>query len=551
MTDDMTRQRLMQTIEELSRTQLELDREQVRRHHAEASLDQLLWSMSDAVLLVDPRGTVVQANPAAAELLGHELGGLEGVGLASLLPDTVPATPWALLDARPDGRLTDELTIAVDGGERAVSLAAAVIRDRSGKITGAVYAARDLSESQRLVRQLEAASERWRLLAGASDELASQLDTSDALVAIAASLRSSTGHDVAFVRSDGVTVDAVVVDAAPAVEDAVTTLVERPLPADTALGDVAGGNTPEMLLTRVVEGYPLLGVPVPEVRSALLFALTARGERYGAMLIVDTAEDAIGDDTVALVRQVADRVSVALSNATLRQSLGELATDQQVRQAREDLLAGVSHDMKTPLAILDGYVQMLTDGTDTLDEKEIHAGLRRHLRRLQRLVAQFLDFVRIGADRGLAVRLERADVVAVLSETIDTIDHADRVRLHTDPVPRVLADPDRLDQVFANLLTNALKYSPSDASVDVSVTLAGRTVRVIVADRGPGVDATDVERLFGKFTRGDDAGATEGSGLGLYVTNLVVQAVGGHLHVESRQGGGSRFVVSLPTPPED
>jgi PAS domain S-box-containing protein len=545
---DVTLVRLSQALEELSKVQMDLDAERVRRVDAESALEELVRSMSDALLQVDARGVVTRANEQAERLWGRPAAALEGVDAEAVLPAGVPVTPWALLGRFPAGRFSAEAVVAAHDGDRPVSLSGAVIRNRAGRITGGVYAARDLSETQRLVGELAAATGRWRILARTGELLASAVEPAEVLPAIAEVLREDTSCTAGFVLVHEGLVARAVVAGGEAAAAALVDLQGRPVPAGSALEAVVDGVAPAVHLPAVPPGYPVVGTPLRGVRAALVLPVPGAEGVHGALVVLDESGGAIDEGRVELLEQVADRVGAALGGAALRTSLARLAAEHEARQAREDMVAGVSHDMKTPLTLIRGFVDVLLEGkAGDLPPDDLLRLVRRQTVRLQRLVSQFLDFTRLEADRALWVQVRALDIRHVLRDTVATVDQSERVVLALpDKLPPVSGDPQRLDQVFANLLTNALKFSPVGEPVDVEAVAAGRTVRVTVADRGPGIDPADADRLFEKFARGRQASTTEGTGLGLYVTRQVVEAGGGHLHVEPRTGGGSRFVVSLP-----
>ena len=116
-------------------------------------------------------------------------------------------------------------------------------------------------------------------------------------------------------------------------------------------------------------------------------------------------------------------------------------------------------------------------------------------------------------------------------------------------VPPAFVDPDRLNQVLSNLVSNAVKFSPADAPISVRARASEEAVEIAVIDRGRGMDEAELEQAFLKFQRGAGAAGTRGTGLGLYVSRSVVEALGGRLEAESRPGHGSRFTVVLPLHP--
>lgn len=541
--------RLTQALDELAGVQLELDRERLARQQIESSFDQTLRSMSDAVLLVDTTGAVTHANPAAARLLGRPAQGLVGLTVASLLGAQVPDTPWRLLDAHPAGQVQLEAAVIVPGGAgapRPVSVSCALLRDPGDKIVGGIYAARDLTETQRLVHQLEAAESRWRLLA-VTGELLEDLVTADAaLPAIVALLADRLSAEAAFVLCADSVVDTVVAHGPSAA--LMEALQGLPVPAGTALAAAVEDGVP-VHATTVGPDYPLLAAPGdasgPSPGSAVIVPVRGRKTVLGVLAVLHEQTGVLGDDAVQLAGQVADRVGLALANARLRDDLVQLQAGQRAAQARQDLIAGLSHDMKTPLTVIEGLVGHLRR-TPGQNPPTVLDTLARQTRRLRRLIFQFLDYSRLEAGHDLAVVISPVWLAELIPAVIHTAEQRDRITVDVPAdLPAVLADPDRLDQVLANLVSNAVKFSPPDTDVTVRARATGATVEVTVQDAGPGIALEDQAHLFDKFRRGANAEAVEGTGLGLYLARALVQAMGGHISAASGSGRGTAMTVAL------
>lgn len=229
-----------------------------------------------------------------------------------------------------------------------------------------------------------------------------------------------------------------------------------------------------------------------------------------------------------------------------------IAVDMDARveaaRFREELLAGISHDMQTPLAAIVGLAEiLLADGDPGSESWRLVDTIGRQARSLRRLVQQFLDYSRLEADRPLVLRPRPVDVTQVIDTVVGLFEHTRSFVVGADAgLPPVLVDPDRLEQVLANLVSNAVKFS--EAAVRVVARRANEdTVMIDVVDEGPGIDGGEVDELFHKFHRGRNAGSQPGSGLGLYISRAVIEAQDGSLTVSSRPGFGSRFRVTLPT----
>lgn len=531
----------------------------------------MLEAMPTAVVMVDGRGRINHLNRAATELCGRHRTELLGQGVEAVFGPGVPLTPWQVLDyVRRGSRSGDDHTgrnrsysfesgvVGGDGRFVPVSISCSVLRDGEGRVFGALYAARDLSETHRLIQQLEQAEARWRLIAQLGDLLSRQLDPHQALEETCRWLSTATKASVALILTADHVVD--VVAACPTetpVARVLAAMESRPLAPGTPLARaILEGQA--LHVAEVPPGFALLGLDdryadtmATGIGSAALVPLAARNQVVGALLVY--TEEPGGVRQPALIEQAAERVGLALANSRLRAAVSQFEAAEEAARSREDLMAGVSHDMQTPLAVLLGSLRALEEGGNTLSAKErshLYERMGRRGLELRRLVQQFLDFSRLGAGRPIPVRQAMTDIRFAIARI--EVDMGGRRPIDVDvPVdlPAVFVDADRLDQVMANLVSNAMKFSPPGSPISVVARADGDTVTIDVADKGQGISATDLDHIFDKFRRGAGAESTPGSGLGLYISRAVLEAQGGRLEATSRLGHGSRFRVILPRSP--
>jgi signal transduction histidine kinase len=248
-------------------------------------------------------------------------------------------------------------------------------------------------------------------------------------------------------------------------------------------------------------------------------------------------------------------------HATSRDEVGELARAfnamaaelADVDRMRRELVANVSHELRTPLGALQALLENLADGVEPPDPAALRTALAQ-TERLGRLVAQLLDLSRLESG-GLELRPVAFGVRELLEQAVRECALGDRlVRLKVCVEPGDLettGDPERLHQVVANLLDNAVRHSPPEGRVWLSAhaATAGRTT-IVVADEGPGIPPADVERVFDRFHRADAARAARdgGTGLGLSIARWIVDAHGGAIRAEGREPSGCRMIVELPRP---
>lgn len=520
-------------------------------------VDLVLGAMPDAVVLVDQSGAITKANGAAERLAGRAPGELVGQSPQVLFGDRAPTTPMHLFERAPDGLFVFETRIddRPEGPPIPVSVSCALLRDGAGKVVGAIYTARDLTETRQLVARLEQAEARWRLIAQLGDLLGRQLDPREALAETCRWLSRSTGAGVAVILAPHLTVERVVAwPRDTAVAERLDQLVGHPLEPGSALYSAIQGL--QAVHAPVLSpDLPLVDLEgdVEEVASAAVVPLVARKSTLGALLVHSSEPGGIRQR--ALVEQAADRVALALANSELREAVSRFEADEEAAKFREELLAAVSHDMQTPLAVMLGSIRALEAGENLSprDRGHLYERMGRRGLQLRQLVQQFLDYSRLGAGRPVVVHPELTDIRFALTRV--EADIAGRRPLEfsmPNDLPPVWVDPDRLDQVLANLVSNALKFSPPGSAVSVRARPTKDTVEIEIADRGQGMSPSDLAKVFQKFHRGAGTENVPGTGLGLYVSKALLEAQHGRLLAASTPGHGSRFTVVLPRrPPPD
>jgi two-component system sensor histidine kinase BaeS len=238
--------------------------------------------------------------------------------------------------------------------------------------------------------------------------------------------------------------------------------------------------------------------------------------------------------------------------AGLAATLNAMAAQIEESRGRErNFVLSVSHDLRTPLTAIRGYAEALTDGTIPASAEQRRAGevIRAESRRLERLVADLLDLARLDAHQ-FSLHSRPVDVVELVRTTSSGFEpaaHEAGVQLTVNTPEQLPAelDPDRLGQVIANLLENALKY----AHDEIVVTLQPQEhwIELRVVDDGPGIPAADLGRVFERlYVSRSTQGRSVGTGLGLAIVRELSAAMGGDVHVASEAGSGASFVVRLP-----
>ena len=283
-------------------------------------------------------------------------------------------------------------------------------------------------------------------------------------------------------------------------------------------------------------------------REAALLAdlaagLLAREDLDDVASRIEIGEDAAG-------RRLGEAVESLHAIARERERLEEEALEAEALR-RNDLvktavIRSVSHDLRTPLATMHAAVDALGPegpGLDADEQRELLATVRRELARLERYVENVLDLSRLEAGAATpSPALWTVDALTV--EALAGLPGAERVELELgDHLPPVQIDAAQIERALANMLENALRFSPADSTVSVRAESRGAEVIVRIEDSGPGVPAADASAIFEPFRRST---RSRGAGLGLAIARGFVEANGGRVWVESAPGGGASFALTLP-----
>jgi len=308
----------------------------------------------------------------------------------------------------------------------------------------------------------------------------------------------------------------------------------------------------------------------PAVRSLLVVPLMHKGQTVGTLNVDDDKPDAFPPDTVRILSIAGAQAAVAIENARLFEALRERAERlarahrelQESDRLRTEFVQNISHELRTPLTFIRGYVELLLDGAlGQLTQQQVES-LQIVAERTAR-VTQLVDDI-------LALQqVERGDLHLV-PVSLEQIAHAEvrsaramaeqeGLSLVEDYAPDLrpaLGDPERLGRVFANLIGNAIKFTPGSSTITVRLSNEEDLIRVEVIDEGIGIAEDHLERIFERFYQVDGSSKRRfrGTGLGLAIVKEIIDAQGGTINVSSEVGTGSTFSFTVPvatSPPAD
>lgn len=497
--------------------------------------------LSDAVVLLETDLRVIAANLGAARLFGRDL--TPGLRFGDLIDGELPR----------EGEVA-ELRLRREGcGDLFVEVRLESVHDEHGARIGMTAVARDVTGRRR-------ARERRDLLATATEQLSGTLDVKLAMQRLTELMVEQAATLCVIDILDG---NAFVREAAAVAprldQDRVKLLLAYAprTPAHPAFAAARGetalrnGVTFDEWVTLTRDETHLGLVREFNLRSYLSAPLHAGQKVIGALTLVrDAVAGDFAAEDVEFAEEVARRAAISLQNAWLFQSA------EQANRAKDEFLATLSHELRTPMTSILGWVQMLRLGG--LDEASVKDGLDV-MEQSARVQAQLIDDL-LDLSRGQMGKLhlqmapvQVGDVVRAAIETLRPAANAKNIalELRLDADVMVTGDPNRLQQVVWNLLSNSVKFTDRDGRVTVIVDRSDLRARVRVTDTGRGIAREFLPYVFDRFRQADSATTRRfgGLGLGLAIVKQIVEMHGGTVSVDSEgEGKGATFTVALPIP---
>jgi PAS domain S-box-containing protein len=552
--------------------------ERQRLEEARAQLAAIVESSDDAIIGKTLGGIIVSWNRGAERIYGYTADEVIGRPIAILVPPDGPDDLPELLGRLRRGERIEQYESVrrrKDGQDIYVSLTISPIKDARGSIIGASAVARDITTRKHVEEALERQRRDTGFLDRATQLFNSTLQLDAVLQRVVQMATEVLGESCTLnLIEEGKEHLTPVATYHPDPETRKArwqVLRDNPIrigdPA-SVVGLAAANGQPYLVKDAQMAG-PVKHADRFSISSLIAVPMIARGKILGVLAtsILSPPRQFTQAD-LRLATALADRASLAIENArlyeqerVLRQRLEALnRLIQEVNRRKSEFVTLVSHELKTPLTSMTGYTELLLAGQGgplAQRQREWLGIIGDNADRLVTLIDDLLDIARIEAGR-IEVKRTAVDLVPLIQE----VAHALRPQIEgkgqwltlelAAALPAVMGNADRIRQILTNLLSNALKYTPSGGRITISARGGGSRVHVAVQDTGIGVAPEDQAQLFTPFFRAqkDATQGVGGTGLGLAITRALVELHGGAITVASVPGQGSTFSFTLPTSQE-
>jgi PAS domain S-box-containing protein len=311
----------------------------------------------------------------------------------------------------------------------------------------------------------------------------------------------------------------------------------------------------------------------PEVASVAAVPIILKDEAIGVLHLFSGKKDSFKKFRKSL-EILMNHIASAIENSRMYEEISRFnaklkeEVEQATRELRDanielrkmdllksDFVSNVSHELRTPLTSIMGYTKLMLKGKlGELEDRQRQslAIIESEAERLTRLINEILDLSKLESGK-MPINLVRTDIVEIAADAIrmlesQAMEKSIKLRLRAGRLPRIMASEDLIKQVFINLIGNAVKFTPAEGRVTVSLRRVGKEIRTEVADTGVGIPAEALPKLFSKFYQVDSSTTRHhsGTGLGLVIAKHIINQHEGRIEVESELGKGSRFTFFLP-----
>jgi len=520
----------------------------------QAFFSSLVDSSDDAIISKSLDGIITSWNAGAEKIFGYREEETIGRPITLLIPPSRLAEEDHILsEIRKGNKVNHFQTVRVHktGREIPISLTISPIKDKNGRIIGASKIARDITEQVRIQQSLAQYTQNLETINELIKSISAKMDVQEILQQVTDATTKLTGASFGafFYNRKNEQGEAYMLYTLSGVPRAAFEGLGMPrntsVFAPTFNGSAIVRSDDIRKDERFGKNAPYNGMPeghLPVVSYLAVPVVLSGGIVIGGLFFGHREPAKFTADHEAIVTGIAAQAAIALDNSRLFEEVKALNVK------KDEFIALASHELKTPLTTISGYLQIMDKKVTEPSAKKFIDKTINQVARLNRLIADLLDVSKIEAGK-LIFEKEKFDLVALVKEMIESfryINNAYNISFNSAiDVAYVTADKHRIEQVINNLLGNAVKYSPDNFNIEVRFELVNGAVKVIFKDYGIGLTQEQQSMIFSRFYRAENTNRVPGLGLGLYLTKEIINRHEGKVGVNSVFGKGSEFYFTL------
>lgn len=522
----------------------------------QAILAAIVNTSDDTILSKTLSGIITSWNIAAERMFGYHETEAIGKHISLIIPAERIKEEEYIIGEISKGNKVDHfetIRVAKNGKLIPISVSVSPIKDKEGKVIGASKIARDISEQIAAKEATIRYTERLEIINMMTGLISEELDLNKILQKVTDATTHLTGAKFgAFfyntVDSNNESYMLFCLSGAPK-----EAFEKFGMPRGTSIFHPTFSDAKILRVDNVTKdsrygkNHPHYGIPKGHlsVKSYLAVPVSSRsGEVFGALIFGHPDAGIFTKEHEDIVVSIAAQAAIGIDNAKLYEEIRAL------NEKKDEFIGLASHELKTPLTSISGYLQILSRLDNNEKNRHFIDKTIQQVKKLSSLVSDLLDVSKIEAGK-LQLSIEKFDIGSVVKDTVELMQHTYNnynIELN-DSIDSLMmnGDPNRIEQVIINLLTNAIKYSPGEDSVNVTLTQNNGKVIIAVKDHGVGIAADKLTQIFSRFYRVEGTNPNiSGLGIGLYLSDEIISRHNGRLWADSEPGKGSTFYMELP-----
>lgn len=511
----------------------------------------IIESSEDAIISKDLNSRITSWNQAAERMFGYTEQEMVGQSLYRIIPpDRHHEEEMIIAKLKKGERIEHHETIRLtkSGKLLPLSLSISPIKNAEGKVVGASKIARDITRQKQDEETIRQYVQRLEVINTVGKTISAQLDINTILQTVtdATTQLSGAAFGAFFYNktdSKGESYMLYTLSGAPR-----EMFDKFGMPRNTAVfkatfdGEGIVRSDDITKDPRYGKNSPHFGMPkghLPVVSYLAVPIISQTNVVIGGLFFGHPKPGMFKEEHEHVITAIAVQAAIALDNAKLYEEV------QALNSKKDEFIGFVSHELKTPLTTISGYVQLGKQLPHL--PGEVAGRIDKQVKRLQSIISDLLDISKIQAGK-LNLNFKKSSLNQIIQESVDSIPHDDhtiKAEMPEDDIS-VMVDRQKMSQVLTNILFNAVKYSPPNSEIRVNAIRIGDDIQISVADQGIGIPKESLDKVFDQFYRVPGSANIQGTGLGLYIAREIVDGHWGKIWAESEPGKGSVFHIMFP-----